>query len=160
MVIHLLAAGNKLPPWIASGYDEYAKRMPRECRLQLEELPLLRRGRGHSPEEIKRKEGERMLQTIEAIQPRPYLVALDSQGREWSTEELSRQLGRWLQSGGNVALLIGGPDGLSAECLARADAIWSLSALTFPHHLVRVVVAEQIYRAWTLLQGHPYHKGH
>ena len=156
MFIRLLAAGTKPPQWVSTAYGEYAKRLPRECRLELQEMPVLRRARSSPVEAIRRKEGEKMLQAVPA---RSHVVALDVGGKQWSTEGLSAQLGRWMSNMSSITLMIGGPDGLSPECLQRADTKWSLSELTFPHLLVRVMVAEQIYRAWTVMQGHPYHRG-
>lgn len=147
-----------MPAWVQEGYTEYARRLPRELALEMVEIPLGNRGRKSSPalaEKARRKEGEAMLA---ALAPRDHVVALDVQGKPWSTGQLSQQLENWQMQGDNVALLIGGPDGLSADCLARAKQRWSLSPLTLPHPLVRVVLAEQVYRAWTLLAGHPYHK--
>ncbi|SFB66913.1 23S rRNA (pseudouridine1915-N3)-methyltransferase [Microbulbifer thermotolerans] len=147
-----------MPAWVQDGYGEYAKRLPRELALEIVEIPLGNRGQKASPaliEKARRQEGEAMLA---ALAPRDHVVALDVRGKPWSTEQLSRQLADWQMQGERVSLLIGGPDGLSPECLARARQRWSLSPLTLPHPLVRVLLAEQIYRAWTLLVGHPYHK--
>jgi 23S rRNA (pseudouridine1915-N3)-methyltransferase len=147
-----------MPRWVQEGYAEYAKRLPREIALELLELPLGQRGQKNSAalvEKARQKEGEAMLA---ALSPREHVVALDVQGKAWSTEQLSAQLADWQMLGENLSLLIGGPDGLAPECLARAQQRWSLSPLTLPHPLVRVLLAEQLYRAWTLLAGHPYHK--
>ncbi len=147
-----------MPGWVQEGYNEYAKRLPRELTLEMVEIPLGNRGQKNSPalvEKARQKEGEAMLA---AIQPREHVVALEVKGKSWSTEQLSRELADWQMGGDNVCLLIGGPDGLAPECVARANQKWSLSALTMPHPLVRVLLAEQLYRAWTLLAGHPYHK--
>lgn len=147
-----------MPGWVQQGYAEYAKRLPREIALEMVEIPLGNRGQKNSPalvEKARQKEGEAMLA---ALAPRDHVVALDVQGKPWGTGQLSQQLDRWRLQGDNVALLIGGPDGLAPDCLARAQQRWSLSPLTLPHPLVRVVLAEQLYRAWTLLAGHPYHK--
>lgn len=157
MVIRVVAAGSKSPAWVSAGYEEFARRMPRECRLELNELPAVRRLKGAPAERSRRTEGERM---IRAIGRDHHVVALDTRGREWNTEELASQLERWLLHPGGVTLLIGGPDGLAPACLERADQVWSLSRLTFPHQLVRVMVAEQLYRAWSYLKGHPYHCAH
>ena len=155
MHIHLIAVGNRMPAWVTEGYREYAQRLPPECALQLQEIVPGKRGKGADLERIKTEEGTRMLAAL----PRSaQLVALDVKGAAWSTEELARQLTQWLQAGRDVALLIGGPEGLADACRRRADQMWSLSALTLPHPLVRVLVAEQLYRAWSLLQGHPYHR--
>ncbi|GAB2506458.1 23S rRNA (pseudouridine(1915)-N(3))-methyltransferase RlmH [Microbulbifer agarilyticus] len=158
MKIRIIAAGGKMPGWVQEGYNEYAKRLPRELTLEMVEIPLGNRGQKNSPalvEKARQREGEAMLA---AIQPREHVVALEVKGKSWSTEQLSRELSDWQMGGDNVCLLIGGPDGLAPECVARANQKWSLSALTMPHPLVRVLLAEQLYRAWTLLAGHPYHK--
>ncbi len=147
-----------MPGWVQEGYAEYAKRLPREIALEMVEIPLGQRSQKSSAaliDKARKKEGEAMLA---AIGPRDHVVALDVKGKPWSTEQLSGQLRDWQLLGENVSLLIGGPDGLSLECLDKARQRWSLSPLTLPHPLVRVVLAEQIYRAWTLLAGHPYHK--
>jgi len=156
--IRILAAGGKMPRWVEDGYGEYAKRLPREISVDMVEIPLGNRGQKNSAalvDKARRKEGEAMLA---ALGPRDHVVALDVLGKPWSTEQLSTELQGWQLQGDNVALLIGGPDGLAPDCLARARQRWSLSPLTLPHPLVRVVLAEQLYRAWTLLAGHPYHK--
>ncbi|MES9899381.1 MAG: 23S rRNA (pseudouridine(1915)-N(3))-methyltransferase RlmH [Sedimenticola sp.] len=155
MRIHLISVGNKMPRWVQEGYQEYAKRMPQECSLQLVEIAPGHRGKSADVARTVRDEGERMLKAI----PRNCrVVALDVKGKAWSTEQLSSQLGGWMGEGQDLALLVGGPEGLAAECLQRADNRWSLSPLTMPHPLVRVVVAEQLYRAWSLLRNHPYHR--
>ncbi len=129
--------------------------MPQECSLQLVEIAPGHRGKSADVARTVRDEGERMLKAI----PRNCrVVALDVKGKAWSTEQLSSQLGGWMGEGQDLALLVGGPEGLAAECLQRADNRWSLSPLTMPHPLVRVVVAEQLYRAWSLLRNHPYHR--
>lgn len=155
MRIHLIAVGTRMPAWISAGYLEYAKRMPPECPLGVVEIPLQRRGKGADVERLRRREGEQMLA---AIPPGSRVLALDGQGRQWSTEELAVELDRWLAAGRDLALLVGGPEGLAPACRERAERLWSLSALTLPHALVRVLVAEQLYRAWTIRSGHPYHR--
>ncbi|MGX2039512.1 23S rRNA (pseudouridine(1915)-N(3))-methyltransferase RlmH [Methylocaldum sp. MU1018] len=155
MQIHLLAVGNRMPVWVTEAYSEYAKRLPRECELVLKEIAPAKRGKNADVVRSTEDEGERMLAAL----PRDaHVVALDVAGKEWSTEELAEALTRWLESGRDVALLVGGPDGLSPACLKRANQRWSLSKLTFPHPVVRIIVAEQIYRAWSILQHHPYHR--
>lgn len=155
MQIHLLAVGSKMPGWVEQGYEEYAKRLPPECVLKLVEIPAGKRGKGADITRLTRDEGEKMLA---AIPKGARVVALDVKGRPWSTEQLSQQLNNWLGEGRDVALLVGGPEGLADSCRARADQLWSLSPLTFPHPLVRIVLAEQLYRAWSILQNHPYHR--
>lgn len=155
MRIHLVAAGTRMPAWVTQGFQDYARRLPHECSLSLVEIPLAARGRNSNPEQLRAEEGRRMLAAL----PRDALViALDVKGQTWSTGQLADRLQQWLPSGRDVALLVGGPDGLSQDCLQRAEYSWSLSPLTFPHALVRVLVAEQIYRAWTITRGHPYHR--
>lgn len=155
MQIHLIAVGSKMPGWVEQGYQEFAKRLPAECSLKLVEIPAGKRGKNADIARLTREEGER---TLAAIPKGARVVALDVKGKPWSTEQLAQQLHGWLGDGRDVALLIGGPEGLADSCRGRADTLWSLSPLTFPHPLVRIVVAEQLYRAWSILQNHPYHR--
>ncbi len=144
-----------MPSWVLEAYQEYAGRLTRDCRLSLKEIQAAKRSKSSGPGQWREQEGERMLA---AIPDNAHVVALDASGRQWSSPELAAALQRWLVSGRPVSLLIGGPDGLSAACRQRADETWSLSRLTFPHPLVRVLIAEQIYRASSLLHHHPYHR--
>ncbi|HXH03273.1 MAG TPA: 23S rRNA (pseudouridine(1915)-N(3))-methyltransferase RlmH [Candidatus Competibacteraceae bacterium] len=155
MRIHLIAVGERMPAWVSAGYAEYAGRLPRECALQLIEITPGRRGKNAVVERAVREEGERMLA---ALPKGARVVALEVSGRQWSTEELAAQLQGWLAEGRDVALLVGGPEGLAPAARSRAEQSWSLSRLTLPHPLVRVVVAEQLYRAWSILHHHPYHR--
>jgi 23S rRNA (pseudouridine1915-N3)-methyltransferase len=155
MRIHLIAVGTRMPSWVEQGYREFSKRLPRECALRLVEIPPGRRGKGRPPERAMLEEGQAMLGAIPAG---CHVVALDVRGREWSTGDLAARLQEWLAGGRDLALLVGGPDGLCGACLERAEQRWSLSALTFPHALVRVMLAEQLYRAWSITAGHPYHR--
>ncbi len=155
MLIHLVAVGTRMPGWITEGYREYASRLPRECALKLVEIAPCKRRKTLSTERIRAEEGQQLLA---ALPQQAIVIALDVNGRSWDTETLAGRLQGWLQDGRDVALLVGGADGLSDECLERADLRWSLSAHTLPHALVRVVIAEQLYRAWTILSGHPYHR--
>ena len=155
MRIHLLAVGTRMPSWVVEGSREYAKRLPRECTLQLVEIPPAKRHKSLTAEQARQQEGQAILA---ALPKDCSVVALDVRGKSWSTETLAAQLDNWLVSGRDVALLVGGPDGLSDACLERADQRWSLSRLTYPHPLVRIVLAEQLYRAWTITTGHPYHR--
>ena len=155
MKIRLVAIGEKMPRWVKEGYEEYARRLAGEVALELVEIPTRHRGKNPDIARILRDEGRQMLAAV----PRgSQLVALEVDGRPWSTEQLSGQLASWLESGRNVTLLVGGPEGLSPECTATAQQKWSLSPLTLPHPLVRVVVAEALYRAWSMLRNHPYHR--
>ncbi|HHH48672.1 MAG TPA: 23S rRNA (pseudouridine(1915)-N(3))-methyltransferase RlmH [Gammaproteobacteria bacterium] len=155
MRIHLIAVGTRMPAWVTQGFEEYARRLPADCALQLVEIAAGKRGKNADIARITRDEGER---TLAAIPKGARVVALDVKGRSWSTGQLSQQLDGWRHGGRDIALLVGGPEGLAAECLARAEQCWSLSPLTLPHPLVRIVVAEQLYRAWSILNGHPYHR--
>lgn len=144
-----------MPAWVNDGYREYARRLPRECSLSLKEIAPGQRSRSRAVERAISEEGTRMLA---AVSPNQRVIALDVRGRSWSTEQLAGQLEIWMQDGRDVSLLVGGPDGLWEDCLARAEQRWSLSPLTLPHPLVRVLLAEQLYRAWTVTNGHPYHR--
>lgn len=155
MRIHLLAVGQRLPTWVNQGYQEYAQRLPRDCELKLVEISPLQRPKNADLPRIIQREGERLLAAL----PRDaHVIALDETGHPWDTATLSQQLALWRQQGRDIALLVGGPDGLSSACKARAEGLWSLSPLTLPHPLVRVVVAEALYRAWSLIHNHPYHR--
>ncbi|MCJ7556409.1 MAG: 23S rRNA (pseudouridine(1915)-N(3))-methyltransferase RlmH [Gammaproteobacteria bacterium] len=155
MRLRLLSPGQKMPAWIQQGFAEYAQRMPHECRLELLEIPLGRRARGIPVERAMESEGERILA---AIKPDDRVVALEVAGQQFTTEVLAGYLESWMGEGRDVCLLVGGPDGLAPACVKRADMSWSLSRLTLPHGLVRVMLAEQLYRAWSLMKGHPYHR--
>ncbi len=155
MKIHLIAVGERMPGWVQQGYEEYARRLPRECALQLTEIAPGRRGKNADVVRAVRGEGQRMLA---AIPKAAKVIALEIGGHSWSTEQLSQQLKKWLGAGSDIALLVGGPEGLSDEARAAASQQWSLSPLTLPHPLVRVIVAEQLYRAWSILNNHPYHR--
>lgn len=155
MRLHLIAVGNKMPAWVEQGYGEYAKRLPVDCALVLHEIAPGQRTKGADLERARREEGERMLT---ALPKGCHIVALEVTGKEWSTEQLAERLTAWRREGRDVALLVGGPEGLADAARLRADEQWSLSPLTLPHPLVRIVLAEQIYRAWSITQGHPYHR--
>lgn len=155
MRIHLLAVGERPDDWVEQGYREFARRLPPECALRLTEVPAGRRSKNADIARLVEREGERLLAAVPAG---ALAIALDVRGVSWSTAQLAGRLAQWLQDGRDVALLVGGPDGLAPACLERAELRWSLSPLTLPHALVRVIVAEQIYRAWSICRGHPYHR--
>jgi 23S rRNA (pseudouridine1915-N3)-methyltransferase len=155
MKLKLLAVGTKMPAWVNDGYQEYAKRLPRECQLVLQEIQPAKRGKSGHASQWMEEEGERILAAIPSDH---HVVSLDVKGKPWTTEQLAEQMQNWLSDGRDVSLLVGGPDGLAQKCSQRADQKWSLSALTLPHPLVRIVMAEQLYRAWTVLLNHPYHR--
>jgi 23S rRNA (pseudouridine1915-N3)-methyltransferase len=156
MKIHLICVGTKMPDWVEAGVAEYRKRLPRDFELLVSEIPMAPRGKGTDIGKAKTKEGEACLRSVAKGD---YLVALDVPGKALSTEQLAEQLRVLRDEARNITLLVGGPDGLSAECLTAADARWSLSQLTFPHPVVRIILAEQLYRAWSILANHPYHRG-
>jgi 23S rRNA (pseudouridine1915-N3)-methyltransferase len=156
VLVRLLAAGTRLPSWVKDGYEEYAGRLGPEIKLELVEIAVAHRGRNADLVRLRAEEGRRMLA---GINPRMHVAALDPRGRQLSTEQLAKWLSTRLGDGRDLAMLVGGPDGLDPACLERADSTLSLSALTFPHGLVRVILAEQLYRALSVLKGHPYHRG-
>ena len=155
MQVIIAAVGHKMPTWINIGFDEYAKRMPPECRLQLKEIKPVERSGSKTAETAMAIERER----IEAALPKgARIIALDERGRDLSSMQLSQQLVNWQQDGRDVAIVIGGADGLDAGFKTQADMLLRLSSLTLPHGMVRVLLAEQLYRAWTITQNHPYHR--
>lgn len=158
MNIHLLAIGTKMPDWVNSGYAQYANRLSgKGCKahLSLKEIPAERRVKNSDIKRLCEKESSKL---IKEIPPGSHVVALDVQGQPWSTEKLASHMENWMMSGKPVALLVGGPEGMSRTCVQQADQVWSLSPLTFPHPLVRVILAEQLYRAWSIIENHPYHR--
>lgn len=155
MRIRLLTISHKLPAWIETGYAEYIKRLPPAYSIELINIPAEKRKLSYSPARMLQQEGKKMLSLIKASH---HVVALDMTGEQWSTEILSANLSVWQQAGVTVDLLVGGADGLAPACLERANIKWSLSKLTFPHLLVKLIIAEQIYRAYTILMNHPYHR--
>jgi len=155
MRISLIAVGTRMPDWVEAGVSEYRKRLPAEINFEIREIALAKRGKNADVARATQQEGAAMLAAIAA---RDTVIALDVLGKSVSTENLATALRDWQMHGDNISLLVGGPDGLASECLARAEQRWSLSALTLPHPLVRVVLAEQIYRAWTINNNHPYHR--
>jgi 23S rRNA (pseudouridine1915-N3)-methyltransferase len=155
MQIAVISASARQPDWVRTGFETYAKRLRGNCSLSLIETALAKRGKTVALPRALEQEGERMLA---AVPKGAHLVALDESARQYGTAELATRLEAWLAGGRPVALLIGGPDGLADACLERADERWSLSPLTLPHGLVRIIVAEAVYRAWSLLEHHPYHR--
>ncbi|MCX7035715.1 MAG: 23S rRNA (pseudouridine(1915)-N(3))-methyltransferase RlmH [Proteobacteria bacterium] len=155
MRLNLIAVGHKMPSWVKEAYDDYSRRLSARLPVTLIELPPGKRSSGVTPERAMADEGKRILAQLKLDSQ---VVALDDQGRQRTTPELSQWLAERLRDGRDLSFLIGGPDGHAPEVLARAQERWSLSKLTLPHQLVRVVFIEQIYRAVTLLDGHPYHR--
>lgn len=155
MRLRLIAVGSRMPRWVEDGWHEYAKRLPAELPLDLVEIALNTRGKNADVTRLIRQEGEAMLAKV---QPGEKIVTLEVTGKPWSTEQLAAELERWRLDARTVNLMVGGPEGLAPEVCARSEQRWSLSPLTLPHPLVRILIGEQIYRAWTVLSGHPYHK--
>ncbi|TBM10555.1 23S rRNA (pseudouridine(1915)-N(3))-methyltransferase RlmH [Hafnia paralvei] len=155
MKLQLVAVGTKMPDWVQTGFTDYLKRFPKDVPFELIEVPAGKRGKNADIKRILEKEGEMMLA---AVGKGNRIVTLDIPGKPWDTPELASQLERWKQDGRDVSLLIGGPEGLAPACKAAAEQSWSLSTLTMPHALVRVLVAESLYRAWSITTNHPYHR--
>ncbi len=142
-----------MPAWVNEGFKEYQKRLPQDYQIQLIEIPSEKRTKNSVVEKILFHEGEKLLSASS-----PPIIALDRQGETLTTEKLAKHLSSWHDDQQSPSLLIGGPEGLSSHCLNHADKIWSLSAMTFPHPLARIILTEQIYRAWSILINHPYHR--
>jgi 23S rRNA (pseudouridine1915-N3)-methyltransferase len=155
MKVRLIAVGTRMPKWVGEGVAEFQVRLPREWRFEIVEIPVAARGDNADIDKLKRAEGDRMLR---AVPDGAEVIAFDERGTALDTQGWAQALRDWQRTGRDVALLIGGPDGLAPACRSRATRQWSLSKLTLPHGLVRVVVLEQLYRAWTVTQGHPYHR--
>jgi 23S rRNA (pseudouridine1915-N3)-methyltransferase len=155
MKCRLIAAGTRLPDWVNEGFREYQKRLRTPLVLELLEIPVATRRAAENPQRAVVREGEAMLA---AVGREDYVVALEVTAKSMTTEQLSVWLAERLRDARPLALLIGGPDGLSDACRARANQSWSLSPLTMPHALVRILLAEQLYRAMSMLAGHPYHR--
>jgi 23S rRNA (pseudouridine1915-N3)-methyltransferase len=153
--INLIATGNKMPGWVEQASQDFIKRLPPEIKINSILQPLIKRGKNPDIPRIIRDESEKLLG---AVPQGSLLVVLDVLGQPVSTMKLSSMLEMWLQQAQDVSIIIGGPDGVSDELLSRASIRLSLSALTFPHTLVRVILLEQIYRAWSILNNHPYHR--
>ncbi len=142
-----------MPAWVNAGFREYAQRLPSDYALQLTEIPSQKRTKSSVIDQILLVESEKLISA--ATKP---VIAFDRQGKAVNTEQLAKQLQTWHDHHENPSFLIGGPEGLHPSCLNQASQVWSLSALTFPHPLVRIILAEQIYRAWSILSHHPYHR--
>jgi 23S rRNA (pseudouridine1915-N3)-methyltransferase len=153
--IHVIAIGQKMPDWVETGGTDFIRRMPPEIEIQLNTLPLIRRGKNPDIKRIIRDESRKL---IDAVPEGALLIALDVSGKRISSEMLATMMRDWLDTGTDIAFIIGGPDGLSEELLKRAAQKISLSDMTFPHALVRVMLVEQLYRAWSMLNNHPYHR--
>ncbi len=151
----LLSVGHKMPQWISDGFSEYAKRLPREARIELLELKPEPRTTGKTAQQIMEAEAQRILAALPANCLR---IALDERGAAWTTRQLADRMGQWMGEGRDVAFIIGGADGLHESVKKNAQQLLALSAMTLPHAMVRVLLAEQLYRAHSLLHNHPYHR--
>lgn len=155
MKLLILAVGHKMPGWISSGFEEYAKRMPPELRIDLREIKPEARSANRPAEQVMAIERQR----IEAALPKSVrIIALDEHGADWTTMKLAAALPEWQRTGTDVAFVIGGADGLDPAIKACADVLLRLSSMTLPHGVARLLLAEQLYRAWTINQHHPYHR--
>ena len=155
MQLFIAAVGHKMPDWIETGFNEYTKRMPAECRVLLKEIKPIERSGSKNADTVKAQERSK----IEAALPKgARIIALDERGKDLTTMQLSQLLTQWQQDGRDVAFVIGGADGLDAGFKAGADMLVRISSLTLPHGMVRVLLAEQLYRAWSITQNHPYHR--
>ena len=154
MKLRIIALGHKQPVWANAAFDEYARRMPREFALELIELKPEARDRGKSLAQMLEAEGARIVAAAAGYQ----IVALDEHGDAWTTSKLAQRLRTWQEEARSIAFVIGSADGLAPAVKSNATAVVALSALTLPHSLARVLLAEQLYRAVSLLQGHPYHR--
>jgi 23S rRNA (pseudouridine1915-N3)-methyltransferase len=155
MKLTLYAVGSKMPAWVSQGFAEYSRRFPRDLSFHLVEIPAGKRGKNADINRILAKEGELLLA---AIPKGSRIVTLEVEGQAWTTQKLATQLQHWQLDGRDVALLVGGPEGLAPSCIQAAEQKWSLSTLTLPHPMVRVLIAESLYRAWSVNTNHPYHR--
>jgi len=155
MQLLVAAIGQRMPRWVNEAWTEYSRRMPPELGLSLREIPLAKRGKNADTKRLTAVESKAL---HDAMPARARIIALDVQGQAWSTEKLADRLEEWMGDGRDVGFMIGGPDGIAPDVLQKAHDRWSLGPLTLPHPLVRVVLAEQLYRAWTITQNHPYHR--
>ncbi len=155
MNLYIVAVGEKSPSWIESGVSEYLSRMPHECKVHLVTVATTKRTKNISVPQAQEREQALLLKSTPT---NSFRIALDEHGKTWTTTVLATKLEGWLQHTSSVTLYIGGPDGFTSDFLHQVDMVWSLSSLTMPHMLVRLVLVEQLYRAWTVIQGHPYHR--
>lgn len=155
MHIRLLAVGDRQPSWVDTAFAEYTARLPRPWQFRLETIAIADRRKAATPARAKAAEADKLLAKLK---PAEQVILLDETGRQFTSRELSKRVGDWQAAGADIAFIIGGPDGVSDEVFRRANMTWSLSSLTLPHGLARVLFAEQLYRAWSLTTGHPYHR--
>ncbi len=155
MHIRLLAVGERQPPWVDDAFGIYTERYPREWKFRLDTIATVRRNKNDKSREAMESEGVRILTKLSSTEQ---VVLLDERGQQLTSKALAINLSAWQSDGRNLCFVIGGPDGVSESCRQRADMTWSLSRLTLPHGMARVLFSEQLYRAWSLQTGHPYHR--
>jgi len=153
--IRLIAVGDRQPGWVDDAFKIYAARFPREWRFQIDRIATARRSKNNKSQQAMDAECEQILARIKKTEQ---VILMDERGKQMSSQVLATKLIDWQTDGRDLCFVIGGPDGVAAACRERADTVWSLSQLTLPHGLARVLFAEQMYRAWTLQTGHPYHR--
>lgn len=155
MQIDLIAVGKKMPGWIETAVKEYSKRLPKNIQFKIIEITPAMRGKNNNADNYKQKEQEKIEAALSA---KSIVIALDECGKSISSQQLAEQLQTWNDEQQHVSIIIGGADGLSDSLKKKAHQLWSLSAMTLPHGLVRVMMIEQLYRAWSITQNHPYHR--
>ncbi len=155
MQIVLIAVGKRMPAWVDSAYQEYANRLKTACQLRLVEIDAVKRTKHTDLQRAMAIEGDKILA---AVPKGALIISLAIEGKAWNTPQLAQQMQSWMQRGSPVALLVGGPEGLASKCLQQSQHYWSLSPLTLPHPMVRVILAEQLFRAYSILKNHPYHR--
>ena len=155
MHIRLLAVGDRQPPWVDDAFGKYVERYPREWKFRLDTIATVRRNKNDKSRQAMEAEGELI---TAKLNPTERAVLLDERGKQFTSKQLASTLTDWQSDGRDLCFIIGGPDGVSEAVRQRADLVWSLSQLTFPHGMARALLSEQLYRAWSLQTGHPYHR--
>jgi 23S rRNA (pseudouridine1915-N3)-methyltransferase len=153
--IRLIAVGDRQPSWVDAAFDEYAARLPRQWQFRLEAVATAKRARGDNEHAARNAEGQKILGKLKHAE---FVVLLDERGKQYTSREFARVLDDWHNVGQDIVFIIGGPDGVTSEVCERANLQWSLSKLTLPHGLARILFVEQLYRAWSITAGHPYHR--
>ncbi len=160
MKVQIIAVGQKMPKWVDLAFDEYSKRLPKQQKVLLTTIPIAPRNMNHSVQKLQQIEAQKIEQKLTSSNKLAgsLFIALDEHGKQWSTQDWSDQYRQWLNHHPQVNIVIGGPDGISPELLKKANQTIALGRMTLPHGLARVILMEQLYRAWTVIEGHPYHR--